>query len=179
MPIAGNLAKCDLADLVQSIAMTLPRWDRIFYLSFLATVLAVLAYMVILFVPLISVSSSEFEGTEQRTLLADGQVTPLLLSLLPVLITAATLLAVPRYHQPDRAAKINLWLSTILVYAFVVISIWSVGILFVFSAILLTSAAVGAQVRRRGPRAQYVPDARSTQESKTGPGGGKRRRNKG
>ncbi|MCH8115866.1 MAG: hypothetical protein IIB25_10330 [Chloroflexi bacterium] len=153
--------------------MTLPRWDRIYFFAFFATVFAVLGYLVILFYPMMSVSSSEFEGVRRRTLLATGQVTPVLLSLLPVVVTAGTLLAIPRYGQPNRSGKINLWLSTFLVYVFVVISIWSVGILFAPSAILLTAAAVGSLVRRRGP------GSRTAQESKSGRGGGKRRRNKG
>ncbi|MCI0882681.1 MAG: hypothetical protein J4O05_11275, partial [Chloroflexi bacterium] len=107
------------------------------------------------------------------TVLATGQVTPVLLSLLPVVVTAGTLLAIPRYGQPNRSGKINLWLSTVLIYVFVVISIWSVGILFAPSAILLTAAAVGSLVRRRGP------GSRTAQESKSGRGGGKRRRNRG
>ncbi|MCH7983783.1 MAG: hypothetical protein IIC28_07435 [Chloroflexi bacterium] len=153
--------------------MTLPRWDRIYFFAFFATVFAVLGYLVILFYPVMSVSSSEFEGVRRRTLLATGQVTPVLLSLLPVVVTAGTLLAIPRYGQPNRSGKINLWLSTFLVYVFVVISIWSVGILFAPSAILLTAAAVGSLVRRRGP------GSRTAQESKSGRGGGKRRRNRG
>ena len=153
--------------------MTLPRWDRIYFFAFFATVFAVLGYLVILFYPVMSVSSSEFEGVRRRTVLATGQVTPVLLSLLPVVVTAGTLLAIPRYGQPNRSGKINLWLSTFLVYVFVVISIWSVGILFAPSAILLTAAAVGSLVRRRGPGSQMA------QESKSGRGGGKRRRNRG
>ncbi|MCI0804488.1 MAG: hypothetical protein J4N96_08580 [Chloroflexi bacterium] len=153
--------------------MTLPRWDRIYFFAFFATVFAVLGYLVILFYPMMSVSSSEFEGVRRRTLLATGQVTPVLLSLLPVVVTAGTLLAIPRYGQPNRSGKINLWLSTVLIYVFVVISIWSVGILFAPSAILLTAAAVGSLVRRRGP------GSRTAQESKSGRGGGKRRRNRG
>ena len=159
--------------------MTLPRWDRIYFFAFSATVFAVLGYMVLLFVPLMSVvtvtnvETVPIEEVTRRTLLATGQVTPVLLSLLPVVVTASTLLAIPRYGQPNRSGKINLWLSTFLVYVFVVISIWSVGILFAPSAILLTAAAVGSLVRRRGP------GSRTAQESKSGRGGGKRRRNRG
>ncbi|MCH8230801.1 MAG: hypothetical protein IIA53_10765 [Chloroflexi bacterium] len=152
--------------------MRLPRWDRIYFFAFSATVFAVLGYMVLLFVPLMSVVSSEFEGVERRTLLADGEVVPLLVSLLPVVVTAGTLLAIPRYGQPNRSGKINLWLSTLLVYVFVILLIVSIGILFAPTAILLTAAAVGSLVRRRGPGSQMA------QESKTGRGGGKRRRNK-
>ena len=129
--------------------MTFPRWDRIFYFAFFATAFSVLAYLVLLFFPLISVVSSEFEGVQRRTLLADGQVTPVLISLLPVAVTAGTLLAIPRDRQPGRSGKINLWLSTFLMYVFVVISILSIGFLFVIPAIFLTAAAVGAQIRRR------------------------------
>ena len=152
--------------------MTLPRWDRIYFFAFSATVFAVLGYMVLLFVPLMSVVSSEFEGVERRTLFADGEVVPLLVSLLPVVVTAGTLLAIPRYGQPNRSGKINLWLSTLLVYVFVILLIVSIGILFAPTAILLTAAAVGSLVRRRGPGSQMA------QESKSGRGGGKRRRNK-
>ena len=152
--------------------MRLPRWDRIYFFAFSATVFAVLGYMVLLFVPLMSVVSSEFEGVERRTLLADGEVVPLLVSLLPVVVTAGTLLAIPRYGQPNRSGKINLWLSTLLVYVFVILLIVSIGILFAPSAILLTAAAVGSLVRRRGPGSQM------SQESKSGRGGGKRRHNK-
>ena len=152
--------------------MRLPRWDRIYFFAFSATVFAVLGYMVLLFVPLMSVVSSEFEGVERRTLLANGEVVPLLVSLLPVVVTAGTLLAIPRYGQPNRSGKINLWLSTLLVYVFVILLIVSIGILFAPTAILLTAAAVGSLVRRRGPGSQMA------QESKSGRGGGKRRRNK-
>ena len=156
--------------------MTLPRWDRIYLLAFSATVLAVLGYMVLLFVPLLSVASSEFEGVERRTLLADGQVVPLLLSLLPVVLVGGTLLAIPRHGPPGWSGKINLWLTTFLMYLFVAISILSVGIVFVPSTILITAAAVGSLVRRRAPRPKQ---AQLPRESKSGRGGGKRRRNKG
>jgi hypothetical protein len=158
--------------------MTFPRWDRIYLFAFSATAFAVLAYLAMLFVPLVevvtvtNVETTPIEVVSRRTLLADGQLTSLLLSLVPVVLTAGTLLAIPRDAQPTRSGKINLWLSTFLVYAFVVISIYVVGLLFVPSAILMTAAAVGSQVRRRGRR------QRPPQESMSGRGGGKRRRNK-
>ena len=159
--------------------MGLLRWDRIYFFAFFATVFAVLGYLVLLFVPLIEVVSSTDGEPNVRTritLLADGQIVPLLVSLLPVAVVGGTLIAIPRDGVPDRSGKINLWLSTFLIYVFVVISILSVGILFIPAAILITAAAVGSQVRRRGPRLQL---AELAQESKSGRGGGKRRRNKG
>ena len=155
--------------------MRLPRWDRIYFFAFSATVFAALAYLVLLFVPLMERVSSTDGGPNvhtRLTLLADGQIVPLVVSLLPVVVTAGTLLAIPRYGQPNRSGKINLWLSTLLVYVFVILLILSIGIFFAPSAILLTAAAVGSLVRRRGPGSQMV------QESKSGRGGGKRRRNK-
>jgi hypothetical protein len=152
--------------------MKMPRWDRIYFFAFSATTFAVLGYVVLLVVPLIEIESSETHEVTRRTLLADGQVLPMLLSLLPVVLTGGTLIAIPRDGPPTRSGKINLWLSTFLIYVYVTISILSVGILFVPSAILITAAAVGAQVRRRAPR------LRAPEQSMSGRGGGKRRRNK-
>ena len=163
---------------VQLRAMKFPRWDRIYFFAFSATAFAVLGYVVLLFVPLVEVTTvtnietTPIERVSRRTLLADGQLVPMLIALMPVVLTGGTLLAIPRNSQPTRSGKINLWLSTFLVYVFVIISILSVGILFVPSAILITAAAVGSQVRRRGP----LP--REPQESMSGRGGGKRRRRK-
>ncbi len=156
--------------------MRLPRWDRIYFFAFFATVFAVLGYLVLLFAPLIGTFDSSSGEVVQRTLLADGQILPLLVALLPVVLVGGTLIAIPRDTLPSRSGKINLWLSTFLVYVFVAISIWSIGILFVPSAILITAAAVGSQVRRRAPRSRLMD---VIEEPKSGRGGGKRRRNKG
>lgn len=140
-------------------------------------VFAVLAYVVLLVVPLIEiveeVPAGESQEATQLTLLADGQVLPLVISLLPVILTGGALLVIPKEGVPDRSGKINLWLSTFLIYVFVVISILSVGILFIPSAILITAAAVGSQVRRRTGSRDQAPG------SKTGRGGGKRGRDRG
>ena len=161
---------------LQSFAMTFPHWDRIYVFAFSATVFAVLGYLFLLFVPVIEIAGSANGETTRRTLLADGQTVPLLVSLLPVVLVGGTLLAIPRHGPPNWSGKINLWLTTFLLYIFVAISILSVGILFVPSAILITAAAVGSMVRRRapGPKQAQLP-----QESKSGRGGGKRRRNRG
>jgi hypothetical protein len=68
-----------------------------------------------------------------------------------------------------------LWVATFLIYVFVALFILINGILFVPTAIMMTAAAVGSQVRRRN-RTIY---AKSPAESKSGLGGGKRRRDKG
>ena len=154
--------------------MKLPRWDRLYFFAFSSAIFAVFAFLVILFVPLIEIDSSETEVT-QLTLLADGQTIPVLLSLIPLILALNALFVIPKDGVPDKPQKINLWLSTILVYVFVVFSLFSVGILYVPTAILMTAAAVGSMIRRRN-RTVY---ARSPQVSKSGLGGGKRRRNKG
>ena len=157
---------------IQSFAMKMPRWDRIYFFAFSATTFAVLGYVVLLVVPLIEITSSDTQEVTRRTLLADGQGLPMLISLLPVVLTAGTLLAIPKDGPPTRSGKVNLWLSTFLIYVYVIISILSVGILFVPAAILITAAAVGAQVRRR------TPGSRTPEQSMSGRGGGKPRRNK-
>lgn len=153
--------------------MKMPRWDRIYIFAFSATTFAVLGYVVLLVVPLIEITSSDTQEVTRRTLLADGQGLPMLISLLPVVLTAGTLLAISKDGPPTRSGKVNLWLSTLMIYVYVIISILSVGILFVPAAILITAAAVGAQVRRR------TPGARTPEQSMSGRGGGKPRRNKG
>jgi hypothetical protein len=154
--------------------MKMPHWDRLYFFVFSGFVFAVLAFAVILFVPLIQVTSSE-TGESQLTLLADGQTVPMLLSLIPLVLAANAMFVVPKNGLPEKGQKINLWLSTALVYIFVLVSILSVGILYVPTAILMTAAAVGSLIHRRN-RTVF---ARSPQESKSGLGGGKRRRNKG
>jgi len=163
---------------IQSFAMKMPRWDRIYFFAFSATTFAVLGYVVLLVVPLIEITSSDTQEVTRRTLLADGQGLPMLISLLPVVLTAGTLLAIPKDGPPTRSGKVNLWLSTFLIYVYVIITPITppyvlVSILFVPAAILITAAAVGAQVRRR------TPGSRTTEQSMSGRGGGKPRRNKG
>ena len=158
--------------------MKMPRWDRIYFFAFSATTFAVLGYVVLLVVPLIEITSSDTQEVTRRTLLADGQGLPMLISLLPVVLTAGTLLAIPKDGPPTRSGKVNLWLSTFLIYVYVIITPITppyvlVGILFIPAAILITAAAVGAQVRRR------IPGSRTPEQSMSGRGGGKPRRNKG
>ncbi len=155
--------------------MTVPRWDRIYYFVFLAAVFALTGFLALFLVPLVQITSSETGEVTQKTLLADGQTNILVFSLLPLALAGSALLVVPRDGIPDRAAKINLWISTFLIYVFVVMFIFVNGVLFIPTAIFLTAAAVGAQVRRR----ERKIFARMPEESKSGRGGGKRRRNKG
>lgn len=153
--------------------MKFPRWDRLYYFVFSSMIFAIAAYAVILFVPLIAGTSS-IDGEYRKTLLEDGNTSVVLLSLLPIVLTLATLFAVPKHGRPDRAVKINLWFSMFLIYLWVVWTIWSIGILFIPTAILMTAAAVGAMVRRR----ERTIFSKSPGESKSGRGGGKRRRNR-
>ncbi|HCI86904.1 MAG TPA: hypothetical protein DHV68_08680, partial [Dehalococcoidia bacterium] len=88
--------------------------------------------------------------------------------------TGSVLWAVPKREKPDPAAKINIWVSTFLVYVFVVMMIFVNGVLFIPTAMFMTAAAVGSQVSRR----ERTIFAKSPSESKSGRGGGKRRHNK-
>lgn len=155
--------------------MKLPRWDRIYSFVFLATMLAVVGYSVVLFVPLIQGFNS-VDGDYKKTLLADGNTLVVVFSLLPVAITGFMLLVVPKYGPPERSGKINIWFSTILIYLFVLATIWSLGILFVPTLVMMTAASVGSLVGRKGSGRGSVG---SEAGSKSGRGGGKRRRNRG
>ena len=160
--------------LAKGLVVKLPRWDRIYFVVFLASVLAVAAYVVVLFAPLIQGTSS-VEGDYGKTLLANGNTLAVAVSLLPVVVAGSNLLVVPRRAAPTGSAKINLWISTVLLYLFVVLTIWSLGIFFAPSAILMTAASVASLV----PRRERSVTGRSPQGSKSGRGGGKRNRNKG
>ena len=129
--------------------MKLPYWDRIYFFVFMATVLAAVSYVSMLMLPLVELQDPESAEVTTVTLLADGQTQLLLLCLLPIVLSVSALLATPRHHQPDRAGKVNIWVSTILVYVFVILFIFVSGILFLPTAIMLTAAAVGSHVRRR------------------------------
>ncbi|MDA1279130.1 MAG: hypothetical protein O3B95_03700 [Chloroflexi bacterium] len=152
----------------------MPRWDRNYYFVVFAAISAAIAYLVLLFVPLTQTVYTDSTEVVRRTLLAEDEVLPLLFSLVPIALAGSALLVVPRTGAPDKTVKINLWMSTFVIYVFIVLAIFSVGILFVPSAIFMTAAAAGSQVRRRQSRVF----AASHEESKSGRGGGKGRRNK-
>jgi len=120
----------------------LPRWDRIYFVVFLATILAVAVYAVLVFVPL-------NQGSSSKPVLSGVNTLAIAVSLLPVLVTGFNLLVVPRRSAPGRSAKISLSFSTLLMYVFVVLGIWSIGIFFAPAALLMTAAAVGALLPRR------------------------------
>ena len=129
-------------DHAKNLTVRLPRWDRIYFVVFLATIFAVAAYSVLVFVPL-------DERFSSKPLLAGSNTLVITVSLLPVLVVGFNLLVVPRRSASGRSAKINLSFSTLLMYSFVVLAIWWIGIFFAPAAILMPAAAVGAQVPRR------------------------------
>ena len=129
--------------------MKLPSWDRVYFFVFMATVFATVSYVSILMLPFVELQDPESAEVATVTLLADGQTQLLLLCLLPIVLSVSALLATPRHHQPDRAGKVNIWISTILVYVFIILFIFVSGILFLPTAIMLTAAGVGSHVRRR------------------------------
>ena len=129
--------------------MKLPSWDRVYFFVFMATVFATVSYVSILMLPLVELQDPESAEVATVTLLADGQTRLLLLCLLPLVLSVSALLATPRHRQPDRAGKVNIWISTILVYVFIILFIFVSGILFLPTAIMLTAAGVGSHIRRR------------------------------
>lgn len=150
------------------------RWDRIYVFVFSATAFAALSVASLFAVPLVETTNVETGEIIRTTLAADGQYQLILVSTLPVFLAGSALWVTPKDGIPDKAAKINLWVATFLIYVFVVLFILVNGILFFPTAILMTAAAVGSQVRRR----KRTIFAKLPIESKSGLGGGKRRRNK-
>ena len=153
--------------------MKMPSWDRIYFFVFMATVFAAVSYVSMLVLPLVELQDLESGEVVAVTLLADGQTQLFLLCLVPIVLSVSALLATPRHHQPERAGKVNIWMSTIVVYVFVILFIFVNGILFLPTAIMLTAAAVGSHVRRREDR-----PAKASAELSSGRGGGKRSRNR-
>ena len=155
--------------------MKVTKWDRIYLFLFVATLLSVAGFMVLLVVPTLEVFDFETGESSYRTLLSDGQSGLLLLYLLPIFLAGSAMLASPRYKEPDKAAKINIWLSLAALYLFIGLQIEYAGIVFVPTVVMMTAAAVASMVSRKGRRGLVGSEA----ESKSGRGGGKRRRNKG
>lgn len=131
--------------IAKGFVVKLPRWDRIYFIVFLSAILAVAAYAIVLFAPLIQMSTGA-----RKNLVMNGNTLAITVTLLPVLVAGFNLLVVPRRSVPGRSAKISLGFSTVLMYLFILAGIWSVGIFFAPAAILMTAAAVGSLVRRRG-----------------------------
>jgi hypothetical protein len=154
--------------------MKMLRWDRIYFFVFTGFLLALIAFVSVLVIPISEIENLDTGELVSTTLIENGQIGILLLSLLPAAFAGSALLVVPKDGQPDRSARINIWVATVLIYVFIILFMFVHGILFVPTAILMTAAAVGSMARRRGRRVS----ARPPEESKSGRGGGKRRRNK-
>ena len=155
--------------------MRVTKWDRIYLFMFVATVLSVAGFMVLLVIPTLEVFNLETGETSYRTLLSDGQSGLLLLYLLPIFLSASALFASPRRNQPDKTGKINIWISLAALYLFIGLQIEYAGIVFVPTVVMMTAAAVGSMVGRKGRQGLVGSEA----GSKSGRGGGKRNRNKG
>ena len=154
--------------------MRMTKWDRIYLFMFAATAFAVVGFVVLLVVPTLEVFNLETGEFSYRTLLSDGQSGLLLLYLLPIFLAGSALFASPRHGQPDKTAKANIWLSLAALYLFIGLQIEYAGIVFVPTVVMMTAAAVGSMVSRKGRRGSVGSEA----GSKSGRGGGKRKRNK-
>jgi hypothetical protein len=155
--------------------MKMPRWDRIYFFAFSAASFAVASFLMLLIVPTVELENVETGEIVRRTLFASGETGLLLLSSFPVILAINALFVVPKNGLPNKSAKINLWISLFALYVFIALQLQQASILFTPTAILMTAAAVGASIRRRQRRVF----AKAPVESKSGRGGGKRRRNKG
>ncbi len=160
---------------IQVNAMKFPRWDRIYYFVYFALFFALASLAGLFVIPLVEVTDIATGDVYVTTISADAQWDIVWLSLIPVFISGSALWAVPKYEKPDNVAKINIWVSTFLLYVFIAMMIFVNGILFIPSAMFMTAAAVGSQVTRR----ERTIFAKTASETKSGKGVSKRRRNRG
>ena len=155
--------------------MRMTKWDRIYLFMFAATALAVAGFVVLLVVPTLEVFNLETGEYSDSTLLSDGQSGLLLLYLLPIFLAGSALFASPRHGPPDKTGKVNIWLSLAALYLFIGLQIEYAGVIFVPTVLMMTAAAVGSMVSRKGRRGLVGSEA----GSKSGRGVGKRKRNRG
>lgn len=139
------------------------RWiaglDRSYFLALSAFVAAIVASVFVVFAP-----ATELPDGSTLTLLEDIGAAVLILILLPVLVLAAPLVALPQAPGVRRRNdKINSIASTGVMLAFAVAFLSSLGLFYVPALILATASSASLFFGRR-KRAGTAPD--------TGPGSG-------
>ncbi len=118
------------------------RWltglDRSYFFALSAFVMGMVASLSLAFV----VSYERTDGSS-RTLIEQNGAFVILLLVLPVLVLGTPLIALPRRPGPrSKNDKINGVASTVVLLAFVAISIWSLGIFYIPALILSTASSV-------------------------------------
>ena len=127
--------------------------DPIFVLLAVAHVLSLAAGVFLALGPVyqgVSVSpSNPYTASTTASLIAVNGLRVLPLLLLPVVVTAAMLLTSIRGREWSGVGKVLLWVSAVLLLLFCVAGVYSIGVFYVPSALLVIAAAIAASRRAR------------------------------
>lgn len=132
----------------------LAKFDRIYYFCLLSFLLSLTSYIYLLFwssiIPVGSSVDNLAQGDKYVSLIESGSLLLILIAFIPVIFTLFLLISVNRRGLQDRRSKINLWITNLFYYSYIIVTIMSFGFLYVPAAVFLTAAAVSTLVYRPG-----------------------------
>ncbi len=125
--------------------------DRIFIFSMFALALCLVALGYLLFWPVLELTEV-VDGVvtyRQVSFASSGNLWAILLSVFPTLITGASILTLPKSGRVQRNHKINVVVGALVLWVFVIMFVWQIGVFYIPAAAMLTSVAVLVFVRPR------------------------------
>ena len=135
--------------------------DRTFVFAILALLLSITAFAYLALWPSFEIVEINADGvtTTRRVGISESNgIMGLVFAVMPVVITLGAILSVPPNGNSERRHKLNLIVSAVLLWLFIVAFAQEIGILYIPSATMLTSVAVLMLVR---DRAWGKPDAQN------------------
>ena len=130
----------------------LEKFDRIYYLCLLSFLLSLTSYIYLLFwasiIPVGLPADNSAQDGKYVSLIESGSLLLILIAFIPVIFTLFLLISVKRRGLQDRASKINLWITTLFYYSYIIVTIMSFGFLYMPAVVFLTAATVSTLVYR-------------------------------
>ena len=130
----------------------LEKFDRIYYLCLLSFLLSLTSYIYLLFwasiIPVGLPADNSAQDGKYVSLIEIGSLLLILIAFIPVIFTLFLLISVKRRGLQDRASKINLWITTLFYYSYIIVTIMSFGFLYMPAVVFLTAATVSTLVYR-------------------------------
>ncbi len=130
----------------------LAKFDRIYYLCLLSFLLSLTSYIYLLFwasiIPVGLFGDNSAQGDTYVSLIESGSLLLMLIAFIPVIFTLFLLISVNRRGLQDRGSKINLWITTLFYYSYIIVTIMSFGFLYMPAVVFLTAATVSTLVYR-------------------------------
>ncbi len=130
----------------------LEKFDRIYYLCLLSFLLSLTSYIYLLFwasiIPVGLPADNSAQDGKYVSLIENGSLLLILIAFIPVIFTLFLLISVKRRGLQDRASKINLWITTLFYYSYIIVTIMSFGFLYMPAVVFLTAATVSTLVYR-------------------------------